>query len=99
MDSSQILMQANVVLEAAYAENWELVNELVPRWHSALLLFFNCLNPELKQTIDQTTVHELIDLNQRLIELVKKGRDSTANQIKQFTLSRRAIATYHEGNR
>jgi hypothetical protein len=93
---AELLVQANAALENAQTEQWEPLVKWAPHWHQALVSLFDSQDSEAAGALDKKTVQQFIEVNERLMALVKNARDSIAAQLKHFTRGRRAVRAYHE---
>jgi hypothetical protein len=93
---AELLIQANAALINAQTEQWEPLVKWAPHWHQALVSLFDSQDSEAAGALDKKTVQQFIEVNERLMALVKNARDSIAEQLKHFTRGRRAVRAYHE---
>ncbi len=93
---AELLIQANAALINAQAEQWEPLVKWAPHWHQALVSLFDSQDSEAAGALDKQTLQQFIEVNERLMALVKNARDSIAEQLKHFTRGRRAVRAYHE---
>jgi uncharacterized protein YcaQ len=95
----ELFVKADAILSAAQHQEWERVSEQAADWQGLLDSFFNIKRIGAVSENDRVTLQNLYDINNQVIELVKKARDATAEQLKEFNLGRKAIQTYGECRR
>ena len=94
MSVLEILNQSHRMLEAARLGQWERVSELEKCRQKSLNAFVIECQRRKSSAADHKRLAEVQAINNRIIDLVKQSRDSTAIQIRNLSQGRKAVRTY-----
>ncbi len=93
---NNLVVEGEAILGAAQDQDWESVNQRATRWQANLTRFFDSGRAEMLSIGDQLALGDLQNINDQLIENVKKARDAIAMQLKEFKRGSSAVRIYHE---
>ncbi len=93
---NNLVVEGEAILGAAQDQDWESVNQRATRWQANLTGFFDSGRTEMLSIGDQLALGDLQNINDQLIEIVKKARDAIAMQLKEFKRGSSAVRIYQE---